>query len=244
MNSRVTTAVAMGLREFARTPVLLGLLVVLPLYFIGGFMYIVPEATLTIPISGEATTVTLSEFVAALMTPVTAGLLSGIVGLFMMQSSKAADHRLRLAGFRSRDLVVSRVALLATGGLIVSVFSLVIVLVGFTPASIPSFVAATILTALTYGVVGVILGVSLNRLAGVYVMLFAPYVDMLMFQNPMATDSAAWTKGLPGYFTTKATMDAAFTQGVDVGNFVGAIGYLAMSLSIGVLVFYRVTNVD
>jgi ABC-2 type transport system permease protein len=244
MNSRVTTAVTMGLRELRRTPVLIGLLIILPLYFIGGFMNIVPNATLTVPISGESVTVTLSEFVAALVTPVTAGLLSGIVGLFLMQSSKRADDRLRLAGYRSRDLIISRVSLLAAGGLIVSAVSLAIVLVGFTPVSIPAFIAATILTALIYGVLGVIIGISLSRLAGVYVMLFAPYVDMLMFQNPMATDAAAWTKLLPGYFTTKATMDAAFTQGLDIWNFVGAAGYFIVVLIVGIVVFHRITTVE
>jgi len=242
VNTRVTTAVKMGLREFRRTPVLIGLLVVLPLYFIGGFTNIVPDATLTVPIGGEPVTVTLSAFVAALVTPVTAGLLSGIVGLFLMQSSKAADDRLRLAGYRPRDLVATRVSLLAAGGLVVSAVSLAVVLVGFTPESIPAFVAATVLTALIYGVLGVIVGVSLSRLAGVYVMLFAPYVDMLLFQNPMATDSAAWTKLLPGYFPTKATMDAAFTQGLDIGNFVGAVGYFLVVLLVGVVVFHRLTS--
>lgn len=109
--------------------------------------------------------------------------------------------------------------------------------------SIPAFVAATALTALIYGVLGVIIGVSLSRLAGVYVMLFLPYVDKLMFQNPMATDSAAWTKVLPGYFTTKATMDAAFTQGLDIWNFIGAVGYFVVVLIVGVVVFHRVTAV-
>lgn len=244
MNTRVTMAVTMGLREFRRTPVLIGLLIVLPLYFIGGFMNIVPDATLTVPISGEPVTVTLSELVAVLVTPVTAGLLSGIVGLFLMQSSKAADDRLRLAGYRSRELIISRVSLLAAGGLIVSAVSLAIVLVGFTPVSIPAFIAATVLTALIYGVLGVIIGVSLNRLAGVYIMLFAPFVDMLLFQNPMTTDSAAWTKVLPGYFTTKATMDAAFTHGLDVWYFVGAVGYFIVVLIVGIGVFHRITAVE
>lgn len=244
MNVRVTTAVKMGLREFRRTPVLLGLLVVLPLYFIGGFVNIVPHATLTVPIGGERVTVTLSEFVAALMTPVTTGLLSGIVGLFLMQSSKAADDRLRLAGYRSRELVVSRLSLLAAGGLVVSAVSLAVVLVWFTPASIPGFVAATVLTGTVYGVFGVIVGVSLDRLAGVYVMLFAPFVDVLLFQNPMATDAAGWTKLLPGYFSTRATMDAAFTPGLDGWNFVGAVGYLIVALCVATLVFHRSTAVD
>lgn len=243
MRSRVTTAVTMGLREFRRTPVLLGLLAVLPVYYIGAFMYIVPATPLPVTISGEAVTVPLADLVAALMTPLTAGLLAGIVGLFVMQSSKEADGRLRLAGFRSRELIVSRVSLLAAGGLLVSGVSLGVVLVGFTPASIPGFVAGTVLAALTYGVFGVVVGVSLDRLSGVYVMLFAPTVDLLLFQNPMAAESPGWVKLLPGYFVTRATMDAAFTSGVNAAYFLGAVGYFVVLLLVGVGVFYRVTDV-
>lgn len=244
MSRRVTTAVTMGLREFRRTPVLLGLLVVLPLYFIGGFMYIVPTASLPLSIGGETVTVSLSNFVAALMTPLTTGLLSGIVGLFLMQSSKAADDRLRLAGYRSRELVVSRVALLGVGGVIVSGVSLAVVLVGFTPRSIPGFILGTVLAALTYGVFGVIVGVALSRLSGVYVMLFTPIVDILLFQNPMATDSPLWVQALPGYYVTKATMDASFTTGVAWAKFIGATGYFLVILLVGIAVFHRATEID
>lgn len=243
MSSRVTTAVTMGLREFRRTPVLLGLLAVLPVYYIGSFMYIVPATPLPLTISGESVTVPLTDLMVALMTPLTAGLLTGIVGLFVMQSSKEADGRLGLAGFRSRELIVSRVSLLAAGGLLVSGVSLGVVLVGFTPASIPGFVAGTVLAALTYGVFGVVVGVSLDRLSGVYVLLFAPIVDLLMFQNPMAAESPGWVKLLPGYFVTQATMDAAFTPGVNEPYFFGAIGYFAVLLFIAIVMFYRVTDV-
>ena len=243
MSARITTAVQMGLREFRRTPILLGLLIILPPYFIGTFMYIVPTASLSLSIDGETVTISMSNFIAVLMTPLTAGLLSGIVGLFLMHSSKAADGRLRLAGYRSRDLIAARVGLLATGGILVSATSLAVVLVGFTPMSILAFVGATVLTALTYGVFGVIIGVALDRLTGVYVMLFAPIVNMLLFQNPMASDSPNWVTVLPGYFTTKATIDAAFTTRIDVANFVGATGYFLLILVVGIAVFNRVTAV-
>jgi hypothetical protein len=234
----------MGIKEFGRTPILLALLVVLPAYYIGAMMYIVPTTKLPVTIAGERTTVGLTELIGVLMTPLTAGLLAGIVGLFVMQSSKAADDRLRLAGYRSRDLIVSRVSLLAAGGIVVSTLSLVVVLVGFVPTSIPAFVAATVLTALTYGVFGVIVGVSLDRLSGVYVMLFAPYVDLLLFQNPLSTEPSTWATVLPGHFAMEAVLDAAFVTGVDISTFAWAIGYLAVALLICIMVFHHVTQVE
>lgn len=161
-----------------------------------------------------------------------------------MQSSKAADDRLRLAGYRSRDLVVSRVGLLAVRGIVVSGASLAVVLIGFTPTSFFAFITATVLTALTYGVVRVIVGVTLNRLLGVYVMLFAPIVDMLLFQNLIATDSPTWVMVFPGHFVTRATMDVAFTTDIDLTNFVGATGYFLLILLVGVVVYHRVTAIN
>ena len=244
MYHRVTTALTMGVREFRRTPVLLGLLIVLPVYWIGALMYIVPDASLPLSIVGETVTVSTPDLVGALLTPVTAALLSGIVGLFVMQSSKSADDRLRLAGYRSSELIVSRVGLLAVGGLIVGAVCLAVVLVGFTPASLPAFIGATLLATLTYGVLGVIVGIALDKLPGVYVMLFAPMIDIFIFQNPMATESPQWVKVLPGYFVTKATMDAAFTTGFNLTNLIGAGGYLLVLLLIGTVVFYRATAIN
>lgn len=244
MHRRITTALTMGVREFRRTPVLLALLAVLPVYWIGGFTYIVPDTAVPMTIAGESVTIALPDFVAVLLTPVTAALLSGIVGLFLMQSSKAADDRLHLAGYRSYELIVSRVGLLAVGGLVVATVCLAVVLVSFTPVSLLAFVGSTVLTALIYGTLGVIVGVILDKLAGVYVMLFAPMIDVFVFQNPMATDSPTWVQALPGHFVTKATMDAAFTSGFAVSNLVGAAVYLGALLLLGSTVFYQATVVE
>ena len=43
----------MGLREFRRTPVLLGLLIVLPVYYIGAMMYIVPTTASSLLVTGR-----------------------------------------------------------------------------------------------------------------------------------------------------------------------------------------------
>ena len=244
MHRRITTALPMGVREFRRTPVLLGLLAVLPVYWIGAFMYIVPDTAVPMTIAGGSVSVALPDLVAALLTPVTATLLSGIVGLFLMQSSKAADDRLHLAGYRSYELIVSRVGLLAVGGFVVATVCLAVVLVSFTPVSLLGFIGATVLSALIYGVIGVIVGMTLDTLAGVYVMLFTPMVDMFIFQNPMAIDSPPWVQVLPGHFVMKATMDAAFTSGFEVSNLVGATGYFFGLLLVGTAVFYQATVVD
>lgn len=244
MAGRVTTAIEMSFREFARTPVLVALLVFLPVYMIGVFVWLVPDSTIQLTIDGTTVTVAMSSFAAVFMTPVTVAVLSGIVGLFLMQTSQMADSRLRLAGFRARELVTARIGLLAAGSVIITGASLTVTLFTFTPEKLAPFLCAAVLTGVTYGLLGVITGIVLDRLPGVYVMLFAPMVDILMFQNPLATEPPTWTVALPGNFATDALMQAAFTTGSSLTTLLAAGGYVLMLLSIGVIVFYRTTVTD
>ncbi|UIP01577.1 hypothetical protein Hbl1158_16605 (plasmid) [Halobaculum sp. CBA1158] len=122
--------------------------------------------------------------------------------------------------------------------------SVVVAVFAFTPESTVPFVAATLLVGLTYGILGVVVGIVLGRLGGVYVMLFSPMVDVLLFQNPLATDAPEWTKLLPSHYATNALFDAAFTSSIDVWDFGGAVAYTVALLVIGVLVFYQATDVE
>jgi len=244
MNGRVRTLAAMGAREFARTPVLLALLVVLPVYVIGVFVLLVDDTAVPLTIDGSVVSAEMSAFAAAFMTPVTVAILAGIVGLFLMQSSQAADDRLRLAGYRAGELVTARFGLLVVGTLLVTAASLAVALMAVTPELLGWFVLATVLTGLTYGILGVVVGVVLDRLPGVYVMLFAPMVDVLMFQNPLATDPPTWTSALPGHYATELLFAATFTTSVDGTDAVAAGGYVLLLLVLGTGLLYRTTAVE
>lgn len=244
MERRTTTAIEMSVREFARTPVLLALLGFLPVYVIGVFVWLVPDSTIPLTIGGTTVTAEMASYAAAFMTPVTVAILSGIVGLFLMQTSQMADSRLRLAGYRARELVTARVVLLTAGSVVVTGASLAVTLSVFTPENVVAFAGAAVLMGVTYGILGVIVGIALDRLPGVYVMLFAPMVDILMFQNPLATDSPTWTTILPAHFTTNALMNAAFTAEGSLDDFFAAGVYVLALLFAGVTLFYRATTTN
>lgn len=244
MRRRTTTAIEMSMREFVRTPVLIALLAFLPVYMIGVFVLLVPDSSIPLTIDGTRVTAEMSAFAAAFMMPVTVAVLSGIVGLFLMQTSQMADSRLRLAGYTAPELVTARVGLLTAGTVVVTGASLTVALLVFAPEHVAAFAGAAVLVGLTYGILGVIIGIVLDRLPGVYVMLFAPMVDILMFQNPLATESPTWTTALPGHFATNALMGAAFTSGSGLDDFLAAGGYVLALLSVGIVVFYRATMTD
>lgn len=243
MNGHVTTAVSMGVREFRRTPVLLGLLAFLPAYFVGVFVVLVPDDDVQLLLDGTPVSIQIPAFAAAFMTPLTVAVLSGIVGLFLVQTSRAADDRLRLAGYSTPALILSRVGILGLGSIVVTAVSMVVALRTFSPNSLGMFVAATLLVGLSYGIIGVIVGIVFDRLGGVYVMLFAPMVDVLMFQNPLATDMPGWTRLLPSHYATNVLFDAAFSTGIETGEFVSAAAYAVALLTAGMVVFHRATTV-
>lgn len=127
----------------------------------------------------------------------TAALLAGIAGLFLMQTAETADARLVVSGYRPSQIVLSRLGLVVGVALIATGVSVGVMLTAFQPELLGWFVMGTVLTAVTYGMVGVLVGVLLNCLLGVYVILFGSMIDLFIFQNPLATDPPTAATLLP-----------------------------------------------
>lgn len=242
--SRVTTAFRLGLREFRRTPVLLALLVFLPAYAVGVFAYLAPDAPAVIHLTDAgAVEVGLSEAFPAFTTPMVAALLTGLAGLFLMHTAADADGRLVAAGYRAYEVVLARLGMLVVVAGIGTIAAVAIMLVAFTPEYPAWFVFATFLTALIYGMVGVLAGVLLDRLPGVYLVLFGALVDLFLFQNPLAEDESTVALLMPGHFPLELGMEAAFGANVPlemVGYSIVVLGTLTL-LAAGS--FYRTTRV-
>jgi hypothetical protein len=101
--------------------------------------------------------------------------------------------------------------LLAATTLVVGVAAVVTAL-NFTPGSWPPLIAALILTGLTYGAIGALVGAVLDKLAATYLMLFLVITDLGMVQSPMFREtpgSFAWL--LPGYGPSRVMYDGALS---------------------------------
>jgi len=232
----------MGVLEHARTPVLLALLLFLPAYFIGVAVLVLPDTELPVTVADETTMVALPDLVAALMTPTVGALVGGIVGLFLMQSSRDVDRRLVVCGFRHVEVVLSRLALVATGAVLVTGVAVGVALLLFSPTSVWLFVGATLVAAVLYGLVGIVIGVLLNKLAGVYVMVFGPLVDIILLQNPLASDTAWWVRLFPGHYVAAAAVDASFRSGFDWWNVVPIVGTLVALVGLATGALYAASR--
>jgi len=244
MNRRIQTAVTMGVREFYRTPTLVAVLLVLPAYLIGAFVFLVPKTNIPVSLGRTTATVSMPAFATVFETAVSVAILSGIMGLFLVLSSEAADDRLRLAGYSDLELIVARVGTLGASVVVVTAVTVGVAVQVFQPANFWAFTAIVGLLGITYGVVGILVGLLFDKLGGVYVMLLVPFWDVhfLLFQNTLTSDLLWWTEYLPGHYATTALFDAAFTAGVEMDMVLGTIGYATFLTMLGIVVFYHITG--
>lgn len=237
---RVVTAVEMGLREYARTPVLLALLVFLPAYFVGILVYLLPASSVPVVVPESGTvTVTSTEAYGVLLVPMMAALVGGLAGLFLTLTARDADGRLVVAGYRPAELLAARFALLVGAALVACGVSLAALSFEVVPESPAWYVAASVLAGVLYGVVGTLAGLVFSRLAGVYLVLFVPMIDLFFFQNPMVKDPH-WLAGyLPGDAVVEVAVDAGFSGSVALDPLGRAAAYLVVATAFATVAYYR-----
>jgi ABC-2 type transport system permease protein len=179
------------------------------------------------------------------MDGTTGGSAGGITGLFVMRMTRAADERLVVAGYRPREVILARLGLLGAVGVLATVVVMIAILgmgvlaTEFTPTLLGWFALATLLATLIYGMVGVLVGTVLGTLAGVYLLLFVPMLDLFLYQNPLATETAAIAPYLPGHFPVQLAMDAAFTESVSIEPVAWSLVWLVVLTVLATAAFSR-----
>lgn len=242
--TRIGTSVRLGATELGRTPVLLALLVVGPAYVIYVFTLVAPDGPAIVHVGGETVRTTLPKAFPAFTTPMTAALLTGIAGLFLMQTAATADARAVVAGYLPHQIIIARLTILVGVALVATAVSVGVMLTAFRPEHLGWFLLATVLTALMYGLVGLLVGVLLDRLVGVYLILFGSMVDLFIFQNPLASDPPNVARWLPGHYPLQLTIRAGFTDEIALVDLGLSLGYLALLTVLATVGFYNETKVS
>jgi ABC-2 type transport system permease protein len=236
---RIRTAIGTGVRSYLRTPVLLALIVIAPAYLIGLFGVLAPDTPVPLEVPGAgATTVPLSNALTVLGVVLSSALVGGFVGLFVIQSASDADGRLVIAGFEPSSLLLARAALVAFAAAVTVGVSMGVVSLIFEPASPVVLAVAGMLMGLTYGAVGVVIGSQVDLLPGVWILLFAPLLDVVLFQNPLASETDPLAPFLPGHWAMALATDAGFVSGTQSGTLFGGVAYLGVMTVVAMGVYY------
>ena len=247
--NRTITAFSIGIKEQVRNYVLVALLVVLPVSFITLAFAVTQNVEMPVRtlVDGETVTVMrgMPEVHGVIMTPITSALIAGLAGLFLMREAKDTDGRLAVAGYRARQVIAARFGVLAAITLIVTGVSVGVMLVDFQPEHLWWFITAMLVVSVTYGLIGMLVGAVLDRLAGMWLMLILPMLDIGLFQDPLFIQSEPewWMKLFPGYWPVRVMVDTGLTTDVDTAlSLVWATGYLLLVAVLAIGIYYRVTQ--
>ncbi len=239
---QVATGLRMGLRDYRRNPVLWALLIIVPVVFIWLSKVITPgqNTSLSLVENGQPVTPTfwLPEVHAGTMTPIAIASLATLTGLFIVLDARTGDQRLALAGFRAPALLTARVGVIAAAVLLTTAVSLAVTAAVFDARQWAVFVAANLLLAATYALLGVCLGPVFGRVGGVLIAFVVPFLDLGIGQSPMLRhEPPTWSGFLPGYGSYRVLLDGGLTDRFDTAgplllglSWLAGLAVLAISL--------------
>jgi hypothetical protein len=175
----------------------------------------------------------------AFMAPMAITALTTLAGMFIILDSRSADQRLVLAGQRPGPLLASRFILIALAALLATGVSLAVTASVASIGQWGAYVVASVLLALTYALIGVILAPVFGRVAGVLVAFLIPFLDLGIAQDPMLYPTPpGWAHFLPGYGGFRVLTSAVLTPGFNqAGPLMIALAWLAGATAAAALLF-------
>jgi hypothetical protein len=218
--TRLSAGLKFGFKDYRRNAAMWVLLVVVPVFFISLSFFVTPDQPAPVELTDGRSVVTrilsMIDVHGAIMVPITIGFLAGLAGMFIVQGSIEADARLVLAGFRTREILASRLGVIAAAALLTTVVALAVTALDFAPKNWAWFAVGNVAVAAIYAMVGVLVGIFFGRLGGLYVMFLVPFIDVGIAQNVMFSAAPPdWGGFLPARGAVSILVDAAFTEGFD-----------------------------
>jgi hypothetical protein len=176
---------------------------------------------------------------AGTMAPIAVASLATLTGLFVVLDARTGDQRLALAGLRQGVLLTARLTVITLAVLLATAVSLAVTATVFDAHQWGPYAAATALLALTYGLLGVLIGPVFGRVAGVFIAFLIPFLDIGIGQSPMLRgEPADWATYLPGYGGTRVFIDGALTASFDETRaLLIGLGWLAALATAATLLF-------
>jgi len=248
--TRLVAASRAAVRDYGRNRVLWVLLIAVPILFIALAAEETPTMAIPVALAHGARQVTamisMRQVHAAEMASVATALLAGLAGLFVVTGSRDGDRRLVLSGFRPREVLAGHLGVIAGAAVLTSVVSLAVSAAWLSPHQWVLFVGADLLIALTYAMIGVLLGPLTGRLGGLYLILLLAIVDVGYGQSVMFKPlPPSWGAFLPGRGAGRLLIGGAFSSGsAQFGYLLLGLGWLAALSIAAAFVFRARTGTD
>src|SRR6266542_1481739 len=201
------------LADYARNPVNLLMLVVVPAVFVvAAAGYLVDAAKLLSDAPAEASSV------ATATAGWAAAFLAGIAMYFQVSAARDADRGLVVAGLPARRLVAARLAAGLALALLVSVVALVALQLRTGIDQPARVIVGTVMFAVIYLGIGATVGALVrNPVNGSVLILFVWILD-IFFGPSMGVGTKPWTRALPTHFVTLWMVERPSGHGGRLGD--------------------------
>jgi hypothetical protein len=245
--SQLTAASRAAWRDARRNPAMWALFVVVPVVFILLADAVTPDKPIVLRLVEDghrvARSFSMIDVHGATMAPIAVAALAALAGLFAVLDSAAGDRRAALAGMRPRALFSGRTTMLVGAAVLATAVSMATTALVFDARSWPLYVAANLLLAVTYGMVGALLAPIFGKVGGVFLVFLVPFLDIGITQSPMLHQEPSTVgKLLPGYGGSRLLLDGALTDQFDESRplMIGLIWLVALYAAVAV-VYRRAT---
>jgi hypothetical protein len=210
----------MAWRDARRNPAQWALFAVVPVVFILGAEAVTPNKPLRLTLQENGHRIgapfPMPDVHAATMAPLATASLAALIGLFVLFDSRDRDRRVALAGLKPNALLGARLGVLGLTAAAATAVSLATTALVFDATRWPTYIAANIMIAITYALVGALLARVFGRVGGVFIAFLLPFLDLGIVQSPMIHPTPTTLSGwLPGYGGSRILLDGAFTSGFD-----------------------------
>ncbi|MGW5050343.1 ABC transporter permease [Actinokineospora sp. NPDC004072] len=245
-NRRTAKALGFEIAQHARNRLALALVV----FFIPAWVTLVgkllPEQEIAYRSSAlDATLMVPSNRLATISGVINAVTL--IVGFMMFSAVRRFgdfDRRLVQAGYSRVSLLLAKLAVLLLVSTLVAAYATAVMTALWTPEQVWLLALGLLVSALTYGGMGIVLGIVLpTELAGMFVIIMISLVDVIV-QNPVINPAAdgGFLKFMPTYGATQSSVAAGFTDQPAATHALIGLAWLTTFSAISILAFYLRTR--
>lgn len=240
--TKVISLVRSNFSRLFRSKVVVALMFILPLYFITIMNMVHPERPIMIPVGDKLVMEILEDLATRMVVPVVVSIIGGVVGFFIMKGNKL-DPRLEIAGFKKIEILFSRLTLLLLLLIFTTGYCFLVMFYLTIPSQIGWFVLGVFLTGAIYTLIGVLAGIFLGKLPGIYLMLFMPTFDLMLFQSPMVDQDSLgnWVRYLPGYNPMKIVLRASVGVEQDLIILIYSLIFLILLFGLVVVISFLST---
>lgn len=216
----LTTYALMSVRQLLRHRVAVVLLLVIPTLFCSIIVLITPPrmVPLQLPAVGDGVMQQVNEREVTIVFVGCASvcLLTALFALHLVQRQWAVDRRLMIAGYRSSELLVAKLAVLGGVIIVTSLYVLWLLSLYLEPQHPWRALAGFASGGFVYGCYGLLVGSIVRReLEGILCIVLLTNVDVSWLQNPIiyaAAEQKDIIRLLPGFYPIQITITGAITE--------------------------------